>query len=59
MDREDIIDELNYLKKKTILLEKILNNKVVKDIEINQEINQEIRLVKKSNTPIMKKRTIC
>ena len=28
MDKEDILEELNYLKKKTFLLEKLLNGSV-------------------------------
>jgi hypothetical protein len=52
MDIEDILDEINYLKKKTVLLEKCINKKYNTNTN-NTELNNY------KPPPIIKKRTIC
>ena len=58
MDIEDILDEINYLKKKTLLLEKCMNKKYTNEILDTNEKSSELK--KKTQHPIIiKKRTIC
>tara|TARA_Y100000389_G_scaffold146129_1_gene144765 strand:- start:3045 stop:3218 length:174 start_codon:yes stop_codon:yes gene_type:complete len=57
MNREDIIYEIEYLKKKTVLLEKILNTKQTESVTITSQTvlnDNEDR-----STHSYKKRSIC
>jgi hypothetical protein len=57
MNTDDILDEINYLKKKTILLEKMLSKNVNSEEAIESNI-QETTTHNKPNISIQK-RTIC
>lgn len=60
MNTEDIIDEIQYLKKKTVLLEKLLNTKqneqsiitTIQPYVVSNDLNNE-------TTNSYKKRSIC
>ncbi|QOI90251.1 hypothetical protein QKU58_gp080 [Pyramimonas orientalis virus] len=56
MDKDDILEELEYLKKKTLILEKMLNN-----TNGVQTILDEPKAKKKvtQNNTRLKKRSIC
>ena len=62
MNTEDILDEIQYLKKKTVLLEKLLNTKqherstIPSDIVTNDIVTNDI---KNTSTTSYKKRSIC
>jgi len=57
MNREDIIYEIEYLKKKTVLLEKILNTKQTESVTITSQpvLNDN----EDRSTHSYKKRSIC
>ncbi len=60
MNTEDIIDEIQYLKKRTVLLEKLLNTKQnEQSVMINNK--QDVVLNDKKDKPLKlhKKRSIC
>lgn len=56
MNTEDIIDEIQYLKKRTVLLEKLLNTKqneqsvminIKQDVVLNDKKDKPLKLYKK------------
>ena len=59
MNTEDILDEIQYLKKKTILLEKLFNTKQNESVTINADIVTNDTKNKSTSTHSYKKRSIC
>ena len=61
MNKEDILDEIQYLKKKTVLLEKLLNTKQPESSTITTDLvsNVVFNDNKNTSTHSYKKRSIC
>ena len=62
MNTEDILEEIQYLKKKTVLLEKLLNTKQQNNTTLNTDIvlsNISNETENKTSIYSYKKRSIC
>lgn len=62
MNKEDILDEILYLKKKTVLLEKLLNTKQQESVTITTDFVSNVVTNDNKNTSTThsyKKRSIC